>query len=363
VYIGLIIYGSLDTLSGGYLYDRMLVRYLRQAGDRVEIISQPWRPYLLRIPQNRSTSLQHKLLTTPFDVLLQDELNHASLVALNRSLRDTIDYPIVSVVHHLRCSEARPAWQNRAYRQVEARYLKGIDGFIFNSAATRDTVERLAQIMRPHVVAPPAGNRIDIGITEDEIAERARLPGPLNVLFIGNLIPRKGLHTLIEALAHLPASSWHLTAVGSLTAAPGYVARLRRQIQRAGLTRQVTLTGRLPDSELSEHLLSSHLLAMPSSYEGFGIAYLEAMAFGLAAIGSTAGGAREVITHRHNGFLVPPDDTNSLAHYLNLVASDRDRLLSMSLAARRTFVRQPTWAHSAGRIRRFLLELTSYWRR
>lgn len=50
--IGLIVYGSLDNLSGGYLYDRKLVEYLRRQGDRVEIIAQPWRNYAGRLAQN-----------------------------------------------------------------------------------------------------------------------------------------------------------------------------------------------------------------------------------------------------------------------------------------------------------------------
>ena len=50
--IGLIIYGSLDTLSGGYLYDRMLVRELRRAGHQVEIISLPWRSYPAHLADN-----------------------------------------------------------------------------------------------------------------------------------------------------------------------------------------------------------------------------------------------------------------------------------------------------------------------
>ena len=50
--IGLIIYGSLDTLSGGYLYDRMLVDYLRAQGDTVEIISLPWRNYAAHLTDN-----------------------------------------------------------------------------------------------------------------------------------------------------------------------------------------------------------------------------------------------------------------------------------------------------------------------
>ncbi len=50
--IGFIIYGSLDTLSGGYLYDRKLVEYFRSQGDTVEIISVPWRNYAAHLTDN-----------------------------------------------------------------------------------------------------------------------------------------------------------------------------------------------------------------------------------------------------------------------------------------------------------------------
>ena len=52
--IGLLIYGSLDTLSGGYLYDRKLVEHLRQAGDSVEIVPLPWRSYPAHLADNLS---------------------------------------------------------------------------------------------------------------------------------------------------------------------------------------------------------------------------------------------------------------------------------------------------------------------
>ncbi len=55
--IGLVIYGSLDTLSGGYMYDRMLVDYLRAEGDTVEIISLPWRNYAAHLTDNLSFRL------------------------------------------------------------------------------------------------------------------------------------------------------------------------------------------------------------------------------------------------------------------------------------------------------------------
>jgi hypothetical protein len=59
--VGLLIYGSLDTISGGYLYDCKLVEHLRQQGDQVEIISLPWRNYLRHLGDNLSSGLLQRL--------------------------------------------------------------------------------------------------------------------------------------------------------------------------------------------------------------------------------------------------------------------------------------------------------------
>ena len=76
--LGFLIYGSLDTLSGGYLYDRKLVDFLRDRGDSVEIISLPWRNYAAHLSDNLYFRLPLKL-----DLLIQDELNHPSLLCAN----------------------------------------------------------------------------------------------------------------------------------------------------------------------------------------------------------------------------------------------------------------------------------------
>jgi glycosyltransferase involved in cell wall biosynthesis len=141
---------------------------------------------------------------------------------------------------------------------------------------------------------------------------------------------------------------------GSLTADPSYAGAIRRRINAGGLGGQVSLLGTLPAPELAAALLASHLLAVPSSYEGFGIAYLEAMRFGLPAIAGTAGAAQEIVNHGVNGFLVPPGNPQALAGFLRLLAGDRKRLAAMSLAAYQSYAAHPTWRESAGRVRDFL---------
>jgi glycosyltransferase involved in cell wall biosynthesis len=352
--VGLMIYSTLDTLSGDHLYDRMLVEHLRRQGDKVEVISLPWRNYVKHLGDNFSKLRLQGLRQASLDVLLQDELNHPSLFWLNRQLRSSVDYPILSIVHHLRCSEARPAWQNRFYRWVERHYLSSVDGFIFNSHTTRTVVEELVGSSRRAIVAYPGGDRLRPNVTPDQVVERAHQTGPLRILFIGNLIPRKGLHILLGGLAHLPQGTWQLEVAGSLAMDLSYAHSIQRQIAESGLTAQVTLCGPLFDSDLAARLAHSHLLAVPSSYEGFGITYLEGMGFGLPAIATTAGAASEIIAHGQDGFLVPPDDPTALAHYVDYLRQDRERLAQMGLAALKRYRDHPTWNDTTEHIRQFL---------
>jgi len=348
--LGLLIYGSLDTLSGGYLYDRKLVEYLRDQGDTVEIISLPWRNYAAHLTDNF-----HFRLPPDLDLLIQDELNHPSLLSANTQPRT---YPVISLVHHLRCSEQRPAWDNRFYRLIEKRYLKSVDGFIFNSQTTKRVVNSLIESSKSEVVAYPPTDRFKQPITEDIVIVRAKEPGPLRILFLGNVIKRKGLHTLLEAI-RFQTSDFRLDVVGGMTAEPKYVRAMHEKVSVFGLRSSVYFYGPLDNEDLIAKLKSAHILAVPSSYEGFGIVYLEGMAFGLPAIGTSAGAASEIISDGATGFLIPPDDAKTLAERLSILANDRDLLASMSVNALKRYRQQPTWDETAGNIREFLHVIAS----
>lgn len=348
--IGLVIYGSLDTLSGGYMYDRMLVDYLRAQGDTVEIISLPWRNYAAHLTDNFTFKLPRHL-----DILIQDELNHPSLIRANKK---THPYPIVSLVHHLRCSELRPQWQNSFYRAVEKKYLGSVDGFIFNSETTKSVLNGLMGNSLPEIVACPPTDRFGESISKEEIKERGK-GKEFHILFLGNMIERKGLDTLLKALTHLPLSTYHLDVIGSLTAEPKYAKQMQEFVTLHGLSSIVQFHGALNNQPLIEKLKAAHVLVVPSSYEGFGIVYLEGMGFGLPAIGTTAGAASEVIEDGKTGFLIQPGDAQGLADRLKVLNERRDLLLQMSLAARSRYQRQPKWNQTADRIREFLFSLST----
>ena len=149
-----------------------------------------------------------------------------------------------------------------------------MDGFIFNSRTTQGVVSGLVGTGRLGVVAHPGHDHRPATATPAQIAARAAEPGPLRVLFIGNLIPRKGLHTVLDALAQAPDAA-RLTVAGNAGSDPAYAAAIRGQINRLGLTDRVALLGAASDEALGRLLAGSHILAVPSSYEGYGIVYAD----------------------------------------------------------------------------------------
>ncbi len=363
--IGLIVYGPLDRISGGYLYDRKLVDYLRKQGDDVDVLALPWRNYFALLRDN----LQYRL-PGGYDLLIQDELNHPSLLVAN-SFKHAC--PVISLVHHLRSSEPGPAWLQNFYGLFERSYLRSVDGFIFNSSTTRREVEANLKTGLPAVIAYPPTDRFGEPIAELMVIARAAESGPLRLVFLGNIIARKGLHILLDALGLLSTRCWvssphspggtpigfHLDIAGSLHIEPRYSISMTSKVTELGLGACVQFHGVLEEGPLSTLLNLAHVLVVPSLYEGFGIAYLEGMCFGLPAIGTPAGGATEIITDGVDGFLVPPGNHVVLADRLESLARDRGLLCRMGLAARQRYLGQPTWTDTAAKIRKYLVHLVA----
>ncbi len=356
--IGFIIYGSLDDLTGGYLYDRMVVQGLRRQGHAVEVVRLPSGPYLRRLAFGLSPGLRRRLQAGRFDILIEDELCHPSLFLLNKCWRANSRPVRVALVHHILCGEPRRRWKNLLLAIAERGFLSSVDGFILNSETTRRTVSALAPHRRPEVVAYPAGDRFGSPLSIEAIRSRALNPGPLSLIFLGNVIPRKGLMPLLQALAGVERDRWRLTIVGGLEWDPVYAARARRLARQLGLGDAVKFMGALPDAELVKILGTGHIFCMPYAYEGFGIAALEAMAFGLPAFGCREGAAAETIRHGTNGFLMDVGDLTGLRSALTSLHRDRERLARLSLAARATFLKSPTWQEGVTAIERFLQQMT-----
>ncbi|SMO63207.1 glycosyltransferase family 4 protein [Halorubrum cibi] len=355
--VGIVVYGDLDSRSGGFLYDRRLADHLADRGWTVEVVSLPERSYRRSLLTNLAPGLVDRL--ERFDVVLEDAYCGPSLFLANRR----VETPVVALVHYLRSAVVGESVGDRAVRAIERDYLRTADAYVFNSRPTREAVadlcglevvewtEGTAGTSLPGVVAPPAGDRLG---TAPALSGDRLTRDPFRVIAVGNVTPRKGIATLIRGLSRLDDGiDWRLRVVGDTDVAPDHVASLRALADRHGVADRVAFAGRVDDDALREELRSAHVLAVPSRYEPFGIVYLEGMAFGLPAIASANGGASDFVGD-HNGALVPPGDAGAVANAIEPLARDRDRLRRSSEAARETFRTHPTWEETCDRVRRFL---------
>lgn len=155
----------------------------------------------------------------------------------------------------------------------------------------------------------------------------------------------KGTDELIHALAELHTTfpDLHLVAVGGGDDLP----RLRALVADLGLESQVHFLEKLSREQIATCYAHSDIFALPSTGEGFGLVFLEAMAFAKPVVGVAAGGATDVIEHGINGFLVPLQDSPSLKQTLERLL--RDESLRAELGDRGARIVRETYAFSAFR--------------
>jgi|AntRauTorckE6833_2_1112554.scaffolds.fasta_scaffold01260_8 glycosyltransferase involved in cell wall biosynthesis len=353
MHIGLVVYGGLDERSGGFRYDRRLVEYFREQGDTVDVIALPWRTYWRGVVDGLSPSVTPRL-NKPVDVLLQDELCHPSLWRQNHRL--TRPGAVVALVHHVG-SDDHHGRLPRLRRWIERRYLDSVDAAVCTSEFTRRRAAALGADLGESLVAPPAGRVEGRGLSETAVRQRAA-DGPLRIAFVGNLLPRKGLTTLVSAVSTLArrhdCSDWQMTVVGSHEADPEYAATAVDRVAELGADSRVEFTGEVDDDDLIDVLEASHVLCVPSRYEGFGMVYLEAMEYGVVPVASAHGGAGEFIRDGDNGFLVDPGDDDRIAALLSDLAADRGRLADLGVAALDTAAAHPSWDETLAEVRSLL---------
>lgn len=168
-------------------------------------------------------------------------------------------------------------------------------------------------------------------------------PGRIALLFAGSLVPHKGAHTAIEALALLDQrgllGQTTLTIVGS--GHPDYEARLRRLVAAHGLDGAVSFRGRLPRDQMAALMAHFDVLVFPSIWEEpLARVVQEAMAVGLVVVGTTTGGSAEILVEGETGLTFPPGDGAALAARLAELQAAPEQGRRLAARARATVVQR-----------------------
>jgi glycosyltransferase involved in cell wall biosynthesis len=160
---------------------------------------------------------------------------------------------------------------------------------------------------------------IPLGIPLDSgFVRPLRPPGPPTVVFLGRLEHRKGTVELLQAvprvLREVPGARFVLIGADRLHCPGGRTHEEYLRDEFPGdIQKQVTLAGRLPQTDVDWWLQTADVFVAPSRYESFGLVFVEAMRWGTPVVGTTTGGIPEVIEDGRSGLLVPPESPADLA--------------------------------------------------
>lgn len=176
----------------------------------------------------------------------------------------------------------------------------------------------------------------------------------LVVLSVGNLISTKGHATLLKAVAAVsgqyPLLRCRIIGVGPEQQG---LAHLARQLH---VSDRVEFLGRQSRAFVAKAMQACSVFALPSTCEGLGCVYLEAMAAGKPAIGCAGQGIAEIIKSGENGWLIQSDDAEGLARALNELLSDSALRNRVGLAARQTVVENFSLQSQAHRLEQLYRE-------
>lgn len=245
--------------------------------------------------------------------------------------------------------------------RVERRIIHEADCVIAQCPAEVDDLRRYYTSDVRRVCVVPSGVNTQRFRPVPRRSARARLglsQQTLIVGYIGRLVPRKGVDTLIRAFARLagerPEADLRLMVVGGEHRDPAQdpspeLARLRGLAAELGLGERAWFVGKRQPDELSDYYGAADVMVSVPWYEPFGLTPLEAQACGRAFIGSAVGGITYTVQDGATGFLVPPKDVEALAGRLRLLLADADLRRRLGQAGRWRAEREFTWARVAER--------------
>lgn len=342
--------GRLETPTGGYVYDRELLAALAAIGvEATALTLGEGYP----APSPATLEAGERLLSG----LAEGEV--VMIDGLAFGVMDTIAGPharrlrLIALVHHPLAHESGvPPSRAAELHASERRALALARHVVTTSQATAAAVAAEFGVAREQVSV------LEPGLALPRLrAARSRQAGdPFRLLCVGSLVPRKDHPTLLAALAGLRDTRITLDIAGSDKLDAAHAAHVRAEIDRLGLSRQVRLHGALPKAALEALYAEADAFALTTLYEGYGMAFVEAMAHGLPVIATGAGAVRDTVPSAA-GILCEAGDAAAVGAAMRQLADDPQRTETMAQAARAHAQSLPGWQDQARRLAALIAEI------
>jgi len=346
--IAFVIPGDINLPTGGYRYDREIIRALRQEGSDIKLISHEG-----TYPRPSTDDLARAIASVDAmdkaDIAVVDGLLGGAAPNFMKKLSTRM--PTVALIHHPLCLE-NGLDENvvQALEGSERKSLAFVDGIITTSPATTRTVSE--------IFSYPI-EKISTVIPGVERGKRSigNSGGTIKLLCTGSIIERKGHEYLISALASLKHLDWRLDCIGSTEFDKKLFEKLQAKVMNENLGDRIVFHGSVSQESMEQAYASADVFVLPSLYEGYGMVYAEAIVRGLPVIGTTAGAIPQTVPESC-GILVEPAHMNDLADALAEMISNtttRETFRKGAVTAEPYF---PDWKSSARQFGDYLRRLT-----
>jgi len=350
-----------ETDAGGQnVHVGSLSAALAERGHSVTVYTRLTDPEVPRSTQLSPGVMVRRLPAGPAAPLPKDELlPHMPEFGARLARRWQRDMP--DVIHALGVVKARhqgAADSSPANRvELERHIAQSCDQVI---ATCRDEAGELtrAGVSAAQISVVPCGVDTSVFTPDGPAAPRTGRP---RLLALGRLVERKGVATVLAALARLPDAE--LVVAGGpprrdLDISDEY-RLLRDAAEWHGVTDRVTFTGSVARAEVPALIRSADVVACTPWYEPFGIVALEAMACGVPVVASAVGGLADSVVDQQTGWLVPPRDPAVLASALGQLLADPAKRAALGAAGADRARRRYSWRGVAAQTEAVYLRLAA----
>jgi glycosyltransferase involved in cell wall biosynthesis len=326
--------GDINTLTGGYIYERRLLEGLRAQGRDVAHI-QLGASFPDPTQADMDDAAMRLAAIDPDRPVILDGLVFGSI---DTTVLARMTAPIVAMIHHPLAHESGLDTARRHHFHRTER-----DNLGFAARVLVPSPHTAALLTSDYGVSP---DRITIARpgTVQPIVHTAPVDPPL-ILSVGIQHPRKGHDILLRALALLEGQDWQAVIVGGRYDA-AHAAELEQLHAQLGLAGRVHFAGRVDEGALARLYGQAAIFALATRYEGYGIVFDEAMAHGLPIVSCQTGAVPDTVA-KAAGMLVEPENPEAFAKALDQLLADRGLRAQMASAAGRAGAALPGWVQTA----------------
>ena len=333
--------GNLNTNTGGYHYDRRVIKELRKMGSTVKTISLSEKfPFPDELVLGHTKGIFSSI---PDDsIVIVDGLAFGAMRNVIELNKDRL-YLIALCHHPLAMETGLDPHEKKLLLKSETYALENANHVIVTSRNTsKILIEDFSISASQITVALPGTDRYPF----------AKCNGsPTKLLTCASLTKRKGHDVLIAALREIDCLDWQARFVGDETFDPTWASELRNRVELYGLSDQIELVGAV--ANISNEYQNADIFVLPSKFEGYGMVLSEAIAHGLPIVSTRTGAIPDVVPESA-GILVNIEDHSALAEAIKKLILDNDLRYKMQLGSQKAALILPSWGTCAEAISRGL---------